>query len=251
MINIYFYSWLVGIPIVYYTFINIFEKNNLYQNKTVNNNKEDAIVSHILTSLVCVIYLSLSGILLFKDYKNLILDSNYFVDKNENVINHLITPMILYQGWNTVITLLNKDLYSLIYVIHHIFVIFAGLIGLTNYAQYILIVYFGLLEISNIFLSIVEYARYEKYIVNNKILYNINNLLFAISFYVVRIFLFQYYNYGLINLIFSKKDILFENQYIVQTIMSLITTLLLSFMQFFWGYKIYKKIIRTINKKNE
>jgi len=106
------------------------------------------------------------------------------------------------------------------------------------------------MEISNIFLSVIDYSRYEKYIVESKILYNINNLLFAISFYILRIIVFQYYNYGLIISLNNNKDIVFQSSYIFKTSMILISNFVLSCLQFFWAYKIYKKIIRTINKKN-
>jgi hypothetical protein len=250
MINVYFYSWLVGLPIIYYGFINIFKKNNLYQTMTVNNNKQDAIVSHILTSSVSVVYLSISGLILYNKYSNLILNNNYIFESNNEIINHIITPMLVYQGWNTIITFINKDLYSPIYIIHHLAVLIVGIMLSTNFLQYYLIVYFGLMEISNIFLSIIDYSRYEKYIVENKILYNINNLLFAISFYILRIIVFQYYNYGLIISLYNNKDIVFQSSYIFKTSMILISNFVLAFLQFFWGYKIYKKIIRTINKKN-
>ncbi len=45
-----------------------------------------------------------------------------------------------------------------------------------------------------------------------------------------------------------EKDTIFTNKYIVQTYIILISTLLLSYLQFHWGYKIYKEIINTIYK---
>jgi hypothetical protein len=248
MINIYFYSWLIGIPIVYYGFIKFFDSNNLYQKITVNNNKENLVVSQIVTSLGCVTYLSISGIILYNKYSNILFERDNIFKSNDDVINHIIIPMILYQGWNTVITYLNKDLYSIAYILHHLFVILLGIIGLQNYCQYYTIVYFGLLEISNIFLSIIEYGKYEKYIILNKILYNVNNLLFVFSFYILRIILFQYTNYLMFGSLLYERDKIFSNKYIVQTYIILISTLLLSYLQFHWGYKIYKEIINTVYK---
>ena len=148
-------------------------------------------------------------------------------------------PMILYQGWNTVITIMNKDLYSIYYILHHIFVIILGLMILNNYFQYMSIIYFGIMEISNIFLSIIEYSKYEKYIIDNKMLYNINNLLFVISFYVLRILLFQYYNFCIYYLLISIHDVLFSHKYIIQTIISLVINILLIYLQCFWSILIY------------
>ncbi len=248
MINIYFYSWLIGIPIVYYVLIQFFDSNNLYQKITVNNNKENLVVSQIVTSLGCVTYLSISGIILYNKYSNILFERDNIFKTNNDVINHIIIPMILYQGWNTIITYLNKDLYSIAYILHHLFVILLGIIGLQSYCQYYTIVYFGLLEISNIFLSIIEYSKYEKYIILNKILYNVNNLFFVFSFYILRIILFQYINYLMFGSLLYEKDTIFTNKYIVQTYIILISTLLLSYLQFHWGYKIYKEIINTIYK---
>ena len=136
----------------------------------------------------------MSGIILYKKYNNIIVDKNHLFDKNDDIINHIIMPMILYQGWNTVITIMNKDLYSIYYILHHIFVIILGLMILNNYFQYMSIIYFGIMEISNIFLSIIEYSKYEKYIIDNKMLYNINNLLFVISLNILLIYLQCYWS---------------------------------------------------------
>jgi len=250
MFNNYFYIWFIGIPVLFFTIEFICKKYNLYQKKTINNNKESSIVSQILTSCMCVTYLGISGIILYKKYNNIIFDKNHLFDKNDDIINHIIIPIILYQSWNTVITIMNKDLYSIYYVLHHIFVIILALMILNNYFQYISIIYFGIIEISNIFLSIIEYSKYEKYIINNKMLYNINNLLFIISFYVLRIILFQYYNFFIYYLIISMYDILFSSKYIIQTITSLVINIVLTYLQCYWGFLIYKEIINKINKIN-
>ena len=111
MIYAYIFSWLIGIPFIYFLLLYIYKKNNLYQKITINNNKEDTIVSHIITSLICFIYLSISGIRLYNRYSNILFEDKYIFKKNDDIINHIVIPMIIYQGWNTVITYLHKDLY--------------------------------------------------------------------------------------------------------------------------------------------
>ena len=248
MLNTYFFSWLIGIPIIYYGIIKFCEKKNLYQNLTPNNNKENTIVSHILTSIVCVTYLSISGLILYAKHSDKIISKDYYFASNDNIINHLIIPMICYQGWNTIITFFNKDLYSILYIVHHLLVILGGIFGLINYFQYYTIIYFGLIEISNIFLSVIEYSRYEKYIEENKVLYNLNNLFFISSFYILRIILFQYYTINILKILIYERDIFFENKYIIQSLCTIVMSSILSYLQFLWGYKIYKKIIKIINK---
>ena len=151
MLNIYFISWLFGIPLIYYSFIKIFRNNNLYQKITINNNKEDTIISHIITSLICITYISISGVILYFKYSDILFDDSFILKTNYDIINHIGLPMILYQGWNIIITYLHKDLYSFIFIIHHILVVLIGIIGLYNYYQNYAIIYFGLIEISNIF----------------------------------------------------------------------------------------------------
>lgn len=248
MLNLYCYSWLIIIPVIYYGLINYFDKNNLYQKRTINNNKENTIVSQILTSLVCVTYLSISGLILYMKHSDKIINKDYYFASDDNIINHLIIPMIFYQGWNTIITFLNKDLYSILYIVHHLLVILGGIFGLINYFQYYTIIYFGLIEISNIFLSVIEYSRYEKYIEENKILYNLNNLCFISSFYTLRIILFQYYTINIFRILINDRDIFFKNKYILQSSCTIIMSLILSYLQFLWGYKIYKEIIKIISK---
>jgi hypothetical protein len=248
MIYAYIFSWLIGIPFIYFLLLYIYKKNNLYQKITINNNKEDTIVSHIITSLICVIYLSISGIRLYNRYSNILFEDKYIFKKNDDIINHIVIPMIIYQGWNTVITYLHKDLYSIAHIIHHVLVIFLGVVSFNGFYQYYGIIYFGLTEISNIFLSIIEYSNYEKYIVYNKKLNNINNILFVLSFYILRIIIFQYSNYKLYLSFLNEKNKVFSSEYIIQTSIILISNIFLSYLQFYWGYKIYNKIIETIKK---
>ena len=75
-----------------------------------------------------------------------------------------------------------------------------------------------------------------------------NNVMFILSFYILRIILFQYFNYCILKLLVYERDILFGNAYIIQTGVVIIITILLSYLQFHWGYKIYKEIINAINK---
>jgi hypothetical protein len=248
MLNSYCYGWLIGIPLIYYGLINYFDKNNLYQKRTINNNKENTIVSQILTSTVCVIYLSISGLILYMKHSDKIINKDYYFASDDNIINHLIIPMICYQGWNTIITFFNKDLYSFLYIVHHLVAILGCIIGLINYFQYYTIIYFGLIEISNIFLSVIEYSRYEKYIEENKVLYNLNNIFFIISFYILRIILFQIYTINILIILIYERSIFFQNKYILQSLCTIVSFSILSYLQFLWGYKIYKKIIETINK---
>ena len=72
--------------------------------------------------------------------------------------------------------------------------------------------------------------------------------MFVLSFYILRIILFQYFNYGILRLLVYERDIAFGNAYIIQTGVVIVITILLSCLQFHWGYKIYKEIINTINK---
>jgi hypothetical protein len=238
--------WLTIIPLLYSTLINIFNRYNLYQNTTINNNKETTIVSHILSSLICVTYLSINGIILFIENSEFIVNKDYLFKENENIINYLIIPMMVYQFYNIIIMIFNKDLYSINYIIHHIFVILSGLIALDRYLQYFIIIYFGIIEISNIFLSIIDYGKYEKSIIENKKFITTINILFAISFFITRILIFQYFNYNVIKIMIEEHKILFS-EYFIYTTTILLADITLSYLQFYWGYLIYNKIIKEIN----
>jgi len=239
--------WLSIIPLIYYTLINIFNRYNLYQKISINNNKETTIVSHILSSLLCVTYLSVNGIILYIGNGELIANKDYIFKENENIINHLIVPMMVYQCYNIIIMMINKDLYSINYIIHHIFVIISGLIALDRYLQYFIIIYFGIIEISNIFLSIIDYGKYEKSIIENKKFNMIINILFAISFFITRILIFQYYNYNVIKIIIEENKILFS-KYFIYTTTILLADIILSYLQFYWGYLICIEIIKETKK---
>jgi hypothetical protein len=154
--------------------------------------------------------------------------------------------MLVYQFWNTVISLLHKDLYSIYFILHHVFVFILGIFILwIPLFQYIIIYFFGLNEITNVFLSLIEIKeydkRFEKYTQFNFII----NIIFILLYFIFRIVIWIYANYQFILMNIIHKEILFSKYKII--IFILITgNIFLTFLQFYWGFLIYNKVVKKI-----
>jgi len=162
--------------------------------------------------------------------------------------------MLIYQIWNTIGSLLIKDLYSLTLIGHHLFVILTCYCTFKPFMQYLSIFFLGLVEISNIFLGWIELTRQEPEFLEYKIVDNIMNIIFVFSFYFLRIIFWVYYTYYYLTFAFNIFiDVIFNNEkldYIIPTMIILSSCVFLSSLQFFWGYKIYRKVIKKLNKND-
>lgn len=245
-INIHSITWVISLPILYFFFVFLCKKYNYCQYLTTNNNNADKLIAHLFTSFFCVTYISTYGIILYTKYYNLVYNKYVIFERNELIENHIIIPMLVYQFWNTIITFLNKDLYSIYYILHHIFVFVLGIFILTiPLFQYIIIYFFGLNEITNVFLTFVEIKKYDKQFEKYKKFDLIVNIIFAFLYFIFRIIIWIYSNYQFTLMNIIHKDILFSKYPIV--ILILITgNIFLTCLQFYWGFLIYKKIIRKI-----
>ena len=190
------------------------------------------------------------------------------IDRYRNNISFvlsILTAISLYQGYyyNNFFTLKHTinlvfiyclcDVFfvkSIDYIIHHIFVL---LIIFFNYncnisfkdSQYIMYVLLGT-ELTNFFFVLTTWFENKQHL-----LYYVNSILFAVSFFIIRIYIF--FNY----LIFNLETYLIINRYI-HSITDFICIYLgmfgLGFLNIYWSIKILRimslKIRKMINKND-
>lgn len=246
LINTHCVIWLISLPILYFFILSLCRKYNYCQNITLTNSSTDKLITHLYISFICVTYISISGIILYFKYSDLVFNKYIIFERNELIENHILIPMLVYQFWNTVISLLHKDLYSIYFILHHVFVFILGIFILwIPLFQYIIIYFFGLNEITNVFLSLIEIKeydkRFEKYTQFNFII----NIIFILLYFIFRIVIWIYANYQFILMNIIHKEILFSKYKII--IFILITgNIFLTFLQFYWGFLIYNKVVKKI-----
>jgi hypothetical protein len=158
------------------------------------------------------------------------------------VNTHLCIPMIIYQLWNVVICILLNDLRDPIMIAHHLVTAYLAYTA-TIFGHYYACFFFGLTEITNIPLTIMDIFDHFPYL-NTKYSYinNISRISFAIMFYTVRIFMWiqTMYNY-------------WRDSYIVITsgrahsipilLLNIISSAFLTVLQLLWAYKIASAVL--------
>ena len=102
-------------------------------------------------------YLSLFGVDCFGDFEKSAEGRDpTFYGRSDFVDNHMIYPMISYQGWNLLYTLVNADQFSWNMVGHHGVTGLLAYFGLSPYLHCYGLFFFGIAELTNIPLTFVD-----------------------------------------------------------------------------------------------
>lgn len=118
------------------------------------------------------------------------------------------------------------------------------------YGQSFAIYFYGIIELTNVPLTIVDIFKYFPHLAKAYPLVNdMARYSFAVSFFVLRLSLWPYFLYSLwvvcIHILFDPNP-----KYPSLTVMILIVSIILTYLQYFWGYKIVYFVIKTLGKSN-
>ena len=136
-------------------------------------------------------------------------------------------------------------------MVHHLITVTLGLcLQNPTYLPFYSLFYLGVAELSNIPLSMVDIQRTWPSVVPSSFVQNIANVSFALSFFALRIVMWTYTSY------FFWKDSLdildlnmSHNPFMTKCF--LIGCFPMTFLQYMWGYKIAKFILKMVSKKKE
>jgi hypothetical protein len=162
--NKYFQVWLVALPLSYGALALTFRALGLWRFPTRYGSRASDILTFLILAGLCVVYLSLAGVIgrfsLFgiDDYDKLFRDQWY--GRSLFVENHLLYPMLAYQFWNIVLCLFSSDLRDPAMIGHHFATASLAYCMLRPYAQYQCFYFSGIVEISNIPLTLVDLFKY-------------------------------------------------------------------------------------------
>jgi hypothetical protein len=203
---------------------------------------------------LCVTYLGVVGTLamfhLYPEFDMTELEKNKFYGQAQFVEDHLIMPMLSYQGWNVLLCLVNADLRDPAMIGHHIATFSLAYFGLNPYVHYYALFFFGFAEMTNIPLTLVDIFKYfpdlkEKFSTINEIC----RISFALSFIVLRLIVWPYVSYGFwvgsLNLLQSG-----EAHSPLVVFVFLAANIFLTGLQFFWGSKIFGFLFKKSDKKD-
>lgn len=252
-----FYLWSIIPPISYILLILLFRLINLYPNKCKKGSRASDILSFQIVAGICLAYLGINGVILWFN-----LNSNYTMDnlikdkyhaREEFVENFLLLPMLSYQFWQIILCFILNDLFDVAMIAHHILTFLLAYICLHPVLHYYVCFYFGLAEITNLPLTIIDTFKYfpdlgEKfYYLNRFCKYS-----FASLFFIIRIFYWTYITFNM--LLFLVPLCWNGNAHNIYVIFYfLFAATFLTGLQYFWGYKIFFIVMKDFsdNKKKK
>jgi hypothetical protein len=237
-----FRAWAIGVPVAYFFFIGLFRLLNVLPEKTRDGSRGSDMLAFLIVAGSCCAYLGVLGTIGWfgfvpSDANNLTPDN--FYAKSQFVEDHLIAPMLAYQGWNLLLCFVVKDLRDPNMIGHHFATGMLGYFGLHPYLHYYGLFFFGFAEMTNIPLTFVDVFKYlPKWKESLSWLNELSRTIFAISFIIIRLFLWPYYSYtfwkGSLDLLQSGTA---HSTFVVSFF--LLANMFLTGLQFFWGYKIF------------
>lgn len=165
----------------------------------------------------------------------LLFDKEYnFIISYRKEDSNIAWIMLSYQLINIYYDILNKNYNG---IIHHLSVIITAIIVLNGYLTAFINYFYFYMEISTIFLTNKDI--FKIYDIRYTILDKINNTMFYISFFVFRNILYLFFYYKTLCVVYLQST---KIEYTL--LYSIIITLnIITFLQYYWGYKIFRKII--------
>jgi hypothetical protein len=247
--NWFFQVWFFGIPVAYFTLVFLFRALNLWEFKTRKGGRSSDIMAFELCALVSVTYLGIAGVIgqydLFGVEESVALSTNMFYAKSSFVENHLIYPMVTFQGWNVLLCFFSPDLRDPAMIGHHLVTATLGYLGFHPYLHGAGLFFFGIAELSNVPLTIYDIFKYFKaanFQTKYPMLYQLSQVSFALSFIVLRLIIWPIKSWtfwmGSIDLL--QKGTAHSNFAVG---FFLLANVFLTLLQFLWGWQIIKFLL--------
>eukprot|EP00697_Spironema_sp_BW2_P015352 gnl/Spiro4/615_TR350_c0_g1_i1.p1 gnl/Spiro4/615_TR350_c0_g1~~gnl/Spiro4/615_TR350_c0_g1_i1.p1 ORF type:complete len:294 (-),score=69.43 gnl/Spiro4/615_TR350_c0_g1_i1:176-985(-) len=249
--NPWFLTWFTLVPVSYLLLAGAFRAHDLWSFSTRHGSRASDILAFEICALLCVLYLGVSGLIgyfsLFGVNDFARLSQNVFYGESQFVINHLMVPMMAYQAWNVVLCILNRDLRDPAMLLHHTMVAFLAYLGLGPFLHFHTIYFFGVAELSNVFLTFVEIFKYFPQFAKQYPSLNAwSRSLFGVSFLVLRLLVWPYYSVlfwrdalALLSGTFvDAHGVLVECRSAVVVFALMFANIFLTGLQFYWGITI-------------
>ena len=251
--------WFFGVPISYLVLAGLFRllgwwnfKLKVMKNKKLQDSTtraSDDMAFEIVAGF-CVTYLAAAGFIgsysLFgvNDFPKL--EANPFYGDSQFVCNHLIYPMIFFQGWNVVLCLFLEVLRSPEMIAHHLVTASLAYLGMHPYLHLRGLYFLGIAEVTNIPLTVYDVLKkFERLGWKEGKLYEITQAAFAISFIVFRLIIWPYYCIpfwlGSIDLIRTGKA---HSNFVV--VYFLLSNVFLTGLQLLWGQQIVVGLLQVL-----
>jgi len=273
----YFRFWFVAVPVAFFFFAGLFRLLGWWnfklqkvakdaKGKVIKDKDGEAILvdsstrasddmAFELVAGICVTYLAIAGFVCtfgkqygINDYEEL--SKNPYYGKSAFVEDHLVAPMISYQGWNILITLYMESIYSVEMIGHHLVTGGLAYLGLNPYLHYRALFFFGIAEFTNIPLTFYDVAKKLQWD-KNGLGYNLSQGGFVVSFIILRMILWPYFSvqfwidsYQLLTTGQDANGNKCHSQFVV--LFFVLSNFFLTFLQFLWGKQIVSRLLALL-----
>ena len=233
------------IPILYYSLSSLFKSINIFPSTTSNGDGNEYI-SYMLVSLGCISYITFTSFSALINNEPNKIENNRIYGYNKYIEENILYPMIHFQFWNLSICLVKEEFRKIEMISHHFFALLISLLCIYphSYLHYY-VPYFYMVEITSIFLTFIDiYKTYPQLL--DKFYYTKIAVVscFVITFFIFRILFWTYYNIKMINDIMNVVE--YKSNIVVA--LTVPANLVMTFLQYYWQIKIFKKIKLSIIK---
>lgn len=249
-----FATWALGIPLAYLTFVMAFSLLGWFPN-TVRGSDGAPIMAFNLVSCAICAYIGGAGVIAWLglcshcDLEAMHIDKVY--GRSDYFENHLAAPLICYQFWNFIISLSIPELRDPVMLIHHFAAFLCPLLSLYPFLQYYGMFFYGVPEVTSVPLTFVGLAKSFPYLKEKyPLLFMFSKLSFGIFFLLIRIVLWTEASYSFW-LDMHRIVVEGEAHSILIVGYFCLANILLTSMQYFWGYKIIIQMVGGSKSKKE
>lgn len=242
-----FYAWSLGVPVVFFILAMGFRAKNWWPEKARKGSRRSDIMAFQITAFGCLAYMSMIGMAswfgLCAHWDMGPLIDDRFHGRAEFIETHLLIPMLSYQLWQIIACFVFADMFNVAMIGHHVVTFGLAYVCLRPYLQYYVCFYFGLAEITNIPLTIIDTFKFFPELAEQlPAVKTFCKQIFAALFFALRIVYWTQITVMMVPSIYVKLfDPTTESPPIVGFF--LFAAAFLTGLQWLWGYKIYQLVV--------
>ena len=243
-----FIHWFYLVPTIYFVINAILRWGNRWP-KTVEGTRGADIVAYELTSCFVCLFVGLAG---SYAWLNMCTSCNFDSIENDRIYGrseyfekYLAAPLLSYQFWNFVICLVIDEMRDVLLLVHHVASGLCALFSVHPFLQYYGLFFFGVPEITSVPLTFVSLTKsFPSLKTDYPIMYEMNKWTFGILFLVIRLAMWTYvsvfYWIDTVHLLTAVDAPEPHSMFVVGYYC--FANVVLTGMQYFWGFKIIAQV---------
>lgn len=243
--DVWFLYWFAGVPVLYFVINGLLRLGNRLPNTLQGTNGSDMLAFELTSCFICL-YVGVAGTIGWLnlcsncDFEDIEMDRTY--GRSIYFEHHLAAPLLTYQFWNFMICLIMTELRDGVMLIHHAASGLCALFSLHPFLQYYGLFFFGVPEVTSVPLTFITTSRCFPFLKTDyPYIYEISKWSFGVLFLLIRLVMWTYVSvWYWIDTVHLIRDGNPHSLFVVGYYC--FANVVLTGMQYFWGYKIIQQI---------